>query len=364
MSRGRGSAWPPAGRPPSRGWLAGLVSAVITLTIIAALIAAGGLFAYYAGGPKAADGAADTTVILRKGAGLAEIAGELSSSHVVPNAPLFIALAEVTGSAHRIKSGEYLIPSGASVAQILTKLRTGDIVHHHVTVPEGASVKQVAEILAHADVLTGPVPEMQEGSLLPETYDVTRGETRAAVVQRMTAAMDRQLSQFWAKRQPNLPVHSPEEAVILASIVEKETAREVDRPRVAAVYINRLRMGMKLDADPTVIYGLTGGLPLGHGIRASELAGDTPYNTYLHAGLPPTAIANPGREAIAAVLDPPHTNEIYFVADGTGGAAFAATLDEHQRNVARWRAVEKGRRGASVERGPPQSSGPPTGKVR
>lgn len=343
MSGGRSSSWPPAGRPPGRGFLAGLASGVVTFTVIAALIAAGGLFAYYAAGPRAAQGQPGTTVILRKGAGLAEIAGELSSSHVIPNAPVFIALAEITGSAHRIKSGEYLIPSQASVSLILGKLRNGDIVHHHVTIPEGASVKQVADILDHTDVLTGPTPELQEGTLLPETYDVTRGETRAAVVQRMTAAMDRQLGQFWAKRQPNLPIHSPEEAVILASIVEKETARESDRPRVAAVYINRLRLGMKLDADPTVIYGVTGGLPLGHGIRASELAADTPYNTYLHPGLPPTAIANPGRESIAAVLDPPHTTEIYFVADGTGGAAFASTLEEHERNVAKWRAIEKSR---------------------
>ncbi len=343
MTRNRSTSRPPAGPSPRRGFLAGLASAIVTFTVIAALISGAGLFAYYAGGPRAANGQPATTVMLRKGAGLAEIAGELSSSRVIVNAPVFIALAEITGSAHRIKSGEYLVPSGASIALILSKLRSGDIVHHHVTVPEGASAKQVVEILDHADVLTGATPEVEEGTILPETYDVTRGETRAAVLQRMTAAMDRQLGQLWARRQPNLPIHSPEEAVILASIVEKETAREADRPRVAAVYINRLRMGMKLDADPTVIYGITGGLPLGHGLRASELAGDTPYNSYLHPGLPPTAIANPGRQSIAAVLDPPHTSEIYFVADGTGGAAFASTLEAHERNVARWRAIEKGR---------------------
>lgn len=364
MSRSRASSWPPKGRPPGRGLLAGLASGVVTFTVIAALIAAAGLLAYFAAGPRATGGAPATTVILRKGAGLAEIAGELSSSRVIPNAPVFIALAEVTGSAHRIKSGEYLVPSGASIALILSKLRSGDIVHHHVTIPEGASTKQVLEILDHADVLTGETPTVEEGAVLPETYDVTRGEARAAVVQRMTAAMDRQISQFWAKRQPNLPIHSPEEAVILASIVEKETARESDRPRVAAVYINRLRLGMKLDADPTVIYGITGGLPLGHGLRASELAGDTPYNTYLHTGLPPTAIANPGRQSIAAVLDPPHTTEIYFVADGTGGAAFASTLEEHERNVARWRAIEKGRPSAPSPSAPTSGLRPTLGKAR
>eukprot|EP01037_Dinobryon_pediforme_P012305 gene12305-12392_t len=240
-----------------------------------------------------------------------------------------------------IKSGEYLIPSRASISDILRKLRAGDIVRHKITVPEGASAKQVRELLTKADVLTGDTPEVAEGSVLPETYDVTRGESRSAVALRMTAAMDKVLAQYWAKRKPDLPIHSPEEAVILASIVEKETAKESDRPRVAAVYINRLRIGMKLDADPTVIYGVTGGLPLGRGIRASELAADTPYNTYVHAGLPPTAIANPGRASIAAVLDPPQTNELYFVADGTGGAAFAATLAEHEQNVARWREIER-----------------------
>ena len=224
-------------------------------------------------------------------------------------------------------------------------------------------MKQVRDILERTDVLTGPLPDLVEGAVLPETYDVTRGETRAVVAQRMTAAMTKVLGGLWAKRQPGLPIHSPEEAVILASIVEKETAQEADRPRVAAVYVNRLRIGMKLDADPTVIYGITAGLPLGRGIRASELAGDTPYNTYLHPGLPPTAIANPGRESIAAVLDPPHTNELYFVADGTGGAAFAATLEEHARNVARWRAIERNRQAPQLRPAQVDPAAPARGKA-
>jgi UPF0755 protein len=329
---------------PPRSFLAGLASAVVTLTLIVTLAAGGGLFAYLSRGPAAPSGAA-TTVILRRGAGLAEIAGALGAAHVIPSAPVFIALAEVTGSAHRIKSGEYLIPSRASISDILQKLRAGDIVRHKITVPEGASARQVRDLLTKADVLVGDTPEVAEGAVLPETYDVTRGETRAAVALRMTAAMDKVLAQYWAKRKADLPIHSPEEAVILASIVEKETAKETDRPRVAAVYINRLRIGMKLDADPTVIYGVTGGLPLGRGIRASELATNTPYNTYVHPGLPPTAIANPGRASIAAVLDPPQTNELYFVADGTGGAAFAATLADHEKNVARWREIERQKAG-------------------
>ena len=353
---GRGSEHP-------RSVLAGIASAVVTLTFIVALAAAGGLFAYVSRGPAAQSGEA-TTVVLRKGAGLAEIAGELGTARVIPSAPLFIALAEVTGSAHRIKSGEYLIPSRASISDILRKLRAGDIVRHKITVPEGASSRQVRDLLTKTDVLVGDTPEVAEGSVLPETYDVTRGETRASVALRMTAAMDKVLAQYWAKRKADLPIHSPEEAVILASIVEKETAKEADRPRVAAVYINRLRIGMKLDADPTVIYGVTGGLPLGRGIRASELAADTPYNTYVHPGLPPTAIANPGRASIAAVLDPPQTSELFFVADGTGGAAFASTLAEHEKNVARWREIERQKAGPSLRPSQEISARHQTGKKR
>ena len=334
-------------------WLTGLLSGSVTLAIIAGLIGAAGLGAYFAPGPATPKGGEGATVILRKGAGLAEIAGEMKRAGVIVNAPVFMGLAEISGSARKIKSGEYLVPSRASVSAILRKLRSGDIVHHHVTVPEGASARQVRDLLDHADVLTGETPDIEEGSILPETYDVLRGESRADVVKTMTEAMDRTMGQIWAKRQDGLPVHSPEEAIILASIVEKETGQEADRPRVAAVYINRLRIGMKLDADPTVIYGVTQGLPLGRGLKASELAADTPFNTYLHPGLPPTAIANPGRASLAAVLDPPHTTDLYFVADGKGGALFASRLEEHEKNVAHWRQIEKQRDTASA---PPPSN--------
>jgi UPF0755 protein len=180
-----------------------------------------------------------------------------------------------------------------------------------------------------------------EGSLLPETYSYSRGEARDEIITRMQAAHRAALDELWAGRAKDLPFATPEEAVILASIVEKETGLADERPRVAAVFVNRLRRGMRLQSDPTVIYGVSGGEPLGRGLRASELRGETPYNTYVIRGLPPTPIANPGKAALAAVLNPPQTDELYFVADGTGGHAFAKTLAEHSRNVARWRQIER-----------------------
>jgi UPF0755 protein len=196
------------------------------------------------------------------------------------------------------------------------------------------------DTLMRADFLTGVAPAPPEGSVLPETYEARRGDERSAVLRRMMDARDRVLAELWAHRREGLPFKSPEEAVILASIVEKETGKPDERPRIAAVFLNRLAKNMRLESDPTVIYGLTGGRPLGHGIRESELQSPTPYNTYKIDGLPPTPISNPGEASLAAVLDPPHTDELYFVADGTGGHAFASTLEQHDANVARWRAIE------------------------
>jgi UPF0755 protein len=230
-------------------------------------------------------------------------------------------------------------------------------VHHRVTIPEGTTSRQAVDILMHVDVLTGDIPTPPEGTLLPETYDVVRGETRAAVLQRMMDADDRLLAQLWASRRKGLPYTNIEQAVTLASIVEKETAVNAERPRVAAVYLNRLSQGMKLEADPTVIYGLNGGAPLGHGIRESELQANTPYNTYLNPGLPPTPIDNPGRASLAAVMDPPTTADLYFVADGTGGHAFSKTLAEHAQNVQHWRQIEKQRAEAEALAGAPVASG-------
>jgi UPF0755 protein len=210
----------------------------------------------------------------------------------------------------------------------------------------------VVEALMKEANLTGDVATPAEGTILPETYDYERGEERAAVLQRMMDDHDRLLAALWDERKSGLPIRTPQDAVTLASIVEKETGVASERPRVAAVFVNRLNQGIRLQSDPTIIYGLTKGRPLGRGIRRSELDAPNPYNTYQIDGLPPGPIANPGRASLAAVLDPPDTNEIFFVADGTGGHVFAATLEEHNANVARWRIVEQQRAAAKAGQNP------------
>jgi UPF0755 protein len=212
-----------------------------------------------------------------------------------------------------------------------------------VTIPEGMPSVLVQARLAAIPFLTGPVAVPEEGSVLPDTYTYQRGEARAAVLARMQAAMRETLARLWAARKPGAVVTSPEQAVILASIVEKETGKPAERRLIAGVYSNRLRQGMKLDADPTVIYPVTHGRPLGRRILQSELRADNGYNTYVRAGLPIGPIANPGRASIAAVLDPAPTQALYFVADGTGGHVFADTYAEHQANVARWFAIRRAR---------------------
>lgn len=294
----------------------------------------------FAPGPPARTGQA-TTVVLAPGTRLPAIAGALGKSGVIRWPLTFIAAAVATGSAHQLKAGEYSFPSHASLARIVFQIRAGAVVRHFITIPEGLTSAQAAAIINGAPELTGVAPNAAEGSLLPETYQVTFGESRAHVVERMQAAMSAVLQALWARRAPDLPYASPEEAVILSSIVEKETALPDERPHVASVYLNRLKAGMRLDSDPTVVYGLSGGVPLGHGLRVSELARRTPYNTYLNGGLPPTAIANPGRAALQAALQPSQDADIYFVANGKGGHVFSSTLAAHLKNVARWRSIER-----------------------
>jgi UPF0755 protein len=256
--------------------------------------------------------------------------------------------ATLSGAAHHLKAGEYRFASRATLAHILSIIRRGVVVRRQITIPEGLTSLEATQILRAADYLVGEVVTPPEGALLPETYEVTRGESRRDVLRRMSAARVALLEQLWLSRAPGLPYQSPEQAVIMASVVEKETAKPEERPRIAAVFINRLKKGMRLDSDPTVIYGVTGGAPLGHGLRASELASRTPYNTYLVAGLPPTPIANPGRAALVAALQPARTADLYFVADGSGGHVFSDTFEAHRRNVARWRAVEHARQEGSA----------------
>jgi UPF0755 protein len=296
-------------------------------------------------GPAAKNGGS-TTVMLGAGAGLPGIARQLADTGVIRSRLAFIAAAEATGAAHGLKAGEYSFRSGASLISVLDAIRQGRVVRRFVTIPEGLTSAQAVAILDRAPDLTGTVAVPPEGALLPETYQVGFGESRAHVIERMRAARDQLLAGLWSDRPAGLPYRSPEEAVVLASIVEKETALPAERPRIAQVFINRLAKGMRIESDPTVVYGLTGGVPLGHGLRVSELRSQTPFNTYVIQGLPPTPIANPGRAALEAALDPAPGQDLYFVADGTGGHVFASTLEAHLKNVAHWRQVEQARAAA------------------
>ena len=314
--------------------------------LVAALIAAA-IWSFEAPGPAAAKGAS-TTVVLPPGEGVVKVAVALARAGVVQWSGAFIVAAETTGAAPRLKAGEYAFASHASLARVLAAIRQGLIVHHFITIPEGLTSRAAADILARADYLTGPAVPAPEGSLLPETYETRRGESRAAVTRRMMAAQEDLLTALWRARAAGLAYRSPREAVVLASVVEKETAKPVERAHIAAVFLNRLKSGMRLESDPTVIYGLTGGKPLGHGLRVSELAASTPYNTYLADGLPPAPIGNPGRAALAAALHPAPSDDLYFVADGAGGHVFAATFEVHRQNVAKWRTIERLRLSAAA----------------
>jgi len=307
--------------------------------LLVAVLLAIGIF-WWSAGPKPGP----HTIVVEEGATLASVAEQLDSMGAIPgNATTFRGFARILGCGDPIQAGEFEIPKGTSAAAILDLLQHGRPIQRLVTVTEGMPSIIVEEKLAANRYLTGPVPEIAEGSVLPDSYSYQRGESRAAVVRRMQQAMTRTLDALWAKRKPTCPIDTKEEAVILASIVEKETAKPAERRTIAGVYCNRMRIGMKLDADPTVIYPITRGKPLGRRIRRSELMADTGYNTYRSPGLPAGPIANPGRDSIAAVLDPAPTKAIYFVADGTGGHVFAETFAEHQANVRKWYAIRRAR---------------------
>jgi len=283
-------------------------------------------------------------IIVEEGSTAASVGRQLEEKGAIPgSARTFYLMARVFGSGDPIQAGEFQIAKGMSAASILDLLQHGKPLQRLVTVTEGMPAIIVEEKLASNKYLTGAVPQIGEGTLLPNSYSYERGEERSAVVARMQAAMEKTLAALWPKRKPTCPVATKEEAVTLASIVEKETGKAAERPMIAGVYCNRLRIGMKLDADPTVIYPITKGKPLGRRIKESELHSDDPYNTYAHAGLPPGPIANPGKESIAAVLNPAQTKALYFVADGSGGHVFAATLEEHVANVKRWYAIRRRR---------------------
>lgn len=323
---------------PKRFVRLGLVAVVIVIAGIAVLTA---LVQQRFNAPGAHEDS--VTVLISKGASLKRVAETLEAAGAISNARLFRRWVQITGSDDVLKAGEYAIPPRASMAQILDQMRRGEVVLRRLTVAEGLTSAQVTALIAVAEGLDGAIEAPPEGALLPETYYYTYGDTRSGLARRMETAQAEFIDAVWPDRAPDLPFRSADEALILASIVEKETAVPSERARIAAVFVNRLKRNMRLQSDPTVIYGISGGEALGRPIRQSELDRATPYNTYVNRGLPPTPIANPGRESILAVLHPAATQDLYFVADGTGGHAFASTLAEHNRNVAKWRRIQRER---------------------
>ncbi len=318
-----------------------LMTVIVCLTIAAAGTVYYAMSSYEDTGPLTAN----TNFIVRNGAGIQEIASSLERNNIVSDGRVFRFMSEAyLEDNDTLKAGEYEIKAGSSMQEIMQLLKSGKSILYSVSLPEGLTVKQMFGRLSSDPVLEGDLPGQMpaEGTLRPDTYKFSRGTKRAEIVAQMAAAQKQLVDQIWDKRDPDLPIESRDEFVTLASIVEKETGIADERSRVASVFINRLEKGMRLQSDPTIIYGIFGGdgKPADRPILKSDLEKDTPYNTYLIKGLPPTPIANPGRAALEAVANPSRTPDLYFVADGTGGHVFAATLDEHNSNVRRWRKIE------------------------
>ncbi|WP_243367902.1 endolytic transglycosylase MltG [Microvirga solisilvae] len=334
---------PPPRLRRRRGGMLSVLSGLLTLIVAVALA---GLFGFSmlqqevtAKGPLQTD----KVVLIPRNTGTSEIAGILKEEGVLNQPFLFEAYALINRQRGQLKAGEFQFKAGTSIEEAIDTLVNGKAILHSVTVPEGLTSEQIIARLYENEILSGDIAETpREGTLLPDTYKFERGTTRQQIVGTMQAAQRQALNQIWQRRSAELPIKSPQELVILASIVEKETGRADERTRVAGVFINRLMKRMKLQSDPTIVYGLVGGKgTLGRGILRSEIEAATPYNTYVIEGLPPGPIANPGRAALEAVANPSRTKDLYFVADGSGGHAFAESYDQHQRNVARWRQIEK-----------------------
>ena len=287
--------------------------------------------------------AKDTPFTIPAGASVGTVAAKLEAEGLVSSASGFVLNARIFGANTPIQAGEFLLKPGMSQGEILATFQSGDVIRRFVTIPEGMPSILVWERLMGEDLLTGEIPVPPEGSILPDTYSFERGQSRAKLVEQMQAAMDRALAEEWAKRAPGIAVDTMRDALILASIVEKETGKSEERRMVAGLYSNRVRTGMKLQADPTIIYPITKGKPLGRRINQSEIAAVNGYNTYTRTGLPEGPITNPGRASIAAVLNPEATGALFMVADGTGGHWFASTLAEHNANVAKWYAIRRER---------------------
>jgi peptidoglycan lytic transglycosylase G len=327
-------------------------NAIITL-ILFLMIAAGGTYIYgkqkiEAPGPLQED----KIVNIPARAGMTDIADILQREGVIDNNRwAFIGSVFALKARSDLKPGEYLFQKSASLRDVIGTIVEGKVVQHSVTIPEGLTSEQIVVRLSDNDIFTGSVRELpREGTLLPETYKFPRGTPRDQVIARMQQAQKRVLAEIWDRRNPDIPIKTPEQLVTLASIVEKETGKADERSRVAAVFVNRLRQKIKLQSDPTIIYGLVGGKgTLGRPIKRSEIQQPSPYNTYVVDGLPPGPIANPGRASLEAVANPARTRDLFFVADGTGGHAFSDTYDVHQKNVAKLRAMEKQIQNDTVE---------------
>ncbi len=349
---------PEAVAPPPRRSRASRSQIVVFLNFMMSLmilgVVAAGFAAWY--GKKEFEGAgplgAATVFEVKPNSGWDGVATQLERSGIISDSRIFQIGVRANGAARKLKAGEYELKAGASMREVMDTLVSGKSILYSLTIPEGWTVTQAFARISADPVLTGPMPtEMPaEGTLVADTQRFSRGMSRDAIITRMQADQARLVESIWAQRDSDLPVKDVNEFVTLASIVEKETGVADERPRVAAVFINRLRKGMRLQSDPTIIYGLFGGAgkPADRPIYRSDIDKPTPYNTYVIDGLPPTPIANPGKAALEAVANPARTDDLYFVADGTGGHAFASTLEEHNRNVERWREIEK-QRGVAVD---------------
>jgi len=333
-------------KPRRRNGLIDLLNGVLSLLVIVILIAGGlfffGLNRFYSAGniPE------DTTFLVEPGSSLGVTAERLETRGLIDNRLIFQAAGMALKKQGKLKAGEFRIAAHSSMSDILTELTEGTPVLYGVTVPEGFTSWQVLERINGDSHLIGDIGTLPpEGSILPNTYSYIPGDTRQSVLDKMQAAQKKALEEIWAGRDPDLPIKTPEELVTLASVVEKETGVASERPQVAAVFVNRLKKGMRLQSDPTIIYGITKGqAPLGRGLKRSEIEAKTPYNTYQIDGLPIGPIANPGIESLRAVANPAKTNDLYFVAAGpvpSDGHLFAATYADHRKNVAKWRAIEK-----------------------
>ena len=329
-------------------------NAIISIFVLAAIVAGIALVIgkqrFEAPGPSPED----RIVNIPRGAGIRDIADVLVREGVIDQPWVFIGGVLVLKAREDLKAGEYQFKAHASLRDVVATIVEGRVVPHQLTIPEGLTSEQIVARLLDDDVLTGNIKEIpREGSLLPDTYNFTRGVTREQMIQRMQQAQQRVVKEIWDRRSPDLPIKTPDQLVILASLVEKETGKPEERTRVAAVFVNRLKQKMRLQSDPTIIYGLVGGKgTLGRPIMKSEIDQPTPYNTYQIDGLPPGPIGNPGRASLEAAANPARTRELYFVADGTGGHAFAETYEQHQKNVARLRQIETDQK----DQAPPSAS--------